>query len=79
MKLIWSVEISLENGKLIIMLAPKSKLILKQLLVGVNKKNLHDEVDTGLTMGIEAWLIQTLGNSIMEILPRRLPAADWHT
>jgi len=29
---------------------------LKQLLVGVNKKNLHDEVDTGLTMGSEAWL-----------------------
>ena len=51
MRHIWSVEISLENGKLVITLAPKSKLTLKQLLVRINDENLHHEVDTGQTTG----------------------------
>jgi len=55
MRHIWSVEISLENGKLVITLAPKSKLTLKQLLVRINDENLHHEVDTGLTAGNETW------------------------
>jgi len=55
MKLIWSVEISLENGKLIIMLAPKLKPTLKQLLSKVTKENLYHEVDTGATVGNETW------------------------
>ena len=51
----WSVEISLENGKLIITPATKSKLTLKQLLARVNEENLHHEIDTGLTTGNETW------------------------
>ncbi len=49
MRHIWSVEISLENGKLVMTLVPKSKLTLKQLLVRINDENLHHELDTGLT------------------------------
>ena len=55
MKLIWSVEISLENGKLVIKPAIKSKLTLKQLLARINEENLHHEVDTGLPTGNETW------------------------
>jgi len=55
MKLIWFGKISLENGKLVITLATKSKPTLKQLLARVNKENLHDECDTGLTIGSEVW------------------------
>jgi len=55
MRLIWFGKISLENGKLVITLATKSKPTLKQLLARVNKENLHDEFDTGLTMGSEVW------------------------
>ena len=55
MRLIWFGKISLENGKLVITLATKLKPILKQLLARVNKENLHDEFDTGLTMGSEVW------------------------
>jgi antitoxin component of MazEF toxin-antitoxin module len=55
MKLIWFGKISLENGKLVITLATKSKPTLKQLLARVNKENLHDEFDTGLIIGGEIW------------------------
>ena len=55
MRPIWSVKISLKNGKLVITLAPKSKPTLKQLLARVNKENLHDEFDTGLIIGGEIW------------------------
>ncbi len=55
MRHIWSVEISLENGKLVITLVHKSKLTLKQLLVRINDENLHHEVDTGQITGNETW------------------------
>jgi len=55
MRPVWSVEISLENGKLIITPTAKSKLTLKQLLARINKDNLHHEIDTGLTTGNETW------------------------
>ena len=55
MRLIWFGKISLENGKLVIILATKSKKTLKQLLARVNKENLHDEFDTGLIIGGEVW------------------------
>lgn len=55
MKLIWSVEISLANGKLIITPIAKPKPTLKQLLSKVTKGNLHNEIDTGATIGNETW------------------------
>ena len=55
MRPIWSVKISLKNGKLVITLAPKSKLTLKQLLARINENNLHHEIDTGLAIGNETW------------------------
>jgi antitoxin MazE len=50
-----SVEMSLRGGKLIVVPADKPKLTLKQLLAQVTEENLHDEVDTGLAVGGEAW------------------------
>ena len=55
MRRIRFIEISMKNGRLVITLAPKSKLTLKQLLACVNEENLHHEVDTGLITGNETW------------------------
>jgi len=55
MKLIWSIEVSLVNGKLIITPIAKPKPTLKHLMLKVTKGNLHHEVDTGATIGNETW------------------------
>lgn len=44
------VEVSLEDGKLIIVAAPKSKLTLKRLLAQVTKDNRHAEFDSGVIL-----------------------------
>jgi len=49
------VEVSLEDGKLVIMAAPKSKLTLRRLLAQVTKDNRHAEFDTGPAIGSEVW------------------------
>jgi len=49
------VEVTLANGKLVIMPIPKPKFTLKQLLAKVNKENLHHEVETGPATGNEIW------------------------
>jgi len=49
------VEVSLEDGKLVIEAAPKSKWTLKRLLAQVTKDNLHSEFDTGPATGSEVW------------------------
>ena len=49
------VEVSLSDGKLVITPETKPKPTLKQLLAKVTKENLHHEVDTGVTVGNEAW------------------------
>ena len=49
------VEVSLEDGKLVIKSAPKSKLTLKRLLAQVTKDNRHSEFDTGTAIGSEVW------------------------
>ncbi|HOV21984.1 MAG TPA: AbrB/MazE/SpoVT family DNA-binding domain-containing protein [bacterium] len=49
------VEILLKNGKVVISPKVKPKMNLQQLLSKVNKKNLHNEVDTGSAMGGEVW------------------------
>jgi antitoxin MazE len=50
-----SVEVSLVNGKLVIVPVVKPKLTLKQLLARVTVDNLHHEVDTGPATGSEVW------------------------
>lgn len=49
------VELTLEDGKLIIQPAKKESITLEELLAKVNKKNLHTAVDAGAPMGNEAW------------------------
>ena len=55
MRRIRFIETSMKNGKLVITLATKSKLTLKQLLARINESNLHHEIDTGLAIGNETW------------------------
>jgi antitoxin MazE len=50
-----SVEVSLVSGKIVVAPTAKSKVTLKQLLAQVTEDNLHHEVDTGATVGNEAW------------------------
>ena len=50
-----SVEMSLRDGKLIVVPTDKPKFTLKQLLARVTKENLHYEVDTGPAVGGEVW------------------------
>ena len=50
-----TVELSMANGRLVITPIANPKLTLKQLLAKVTKENLHHEVDTGYTIGNEAW------------------------
>jgi len=49
------VEVSLEDGKLVIEAATKSKLTLKRLLAQVTKDNRYAEFDTGPATVSEVW------------------------
>lgn len=49
------VEMSLVDGKLVVVPITESALTIDQLLAGVTKKNLHREVDTGREIGNEVW------------------------
>ncbi len=49
------VEVSLEDGKLVIKAATKSKLTLRRLLAQVTKDNRHSEFNTGPAIGSEVW------------------------
>jgi antitoxin MazE len=50
-----SVEMSLRDGKLIVVPSEKPRLSLRQLLAQVTDENLHHEVDTGSAVGGEVW------------------------
>ena len=50
-----AVDLLLEEGKLVIVPAVASRYTIESLLAGVTVENLHDEVDTGVVMGGEAW------------------------
>jgi antitoxin MazE len=50
-----SVEMSLRDGKLIVVPSDKPRFTLRQLLAQVSEENLHHEVDTGPAVGGEAW------------------------
>lgn len=49
------VEISVQDGDLLIHSVEKRKFDLDDLLKQVRKDNLHDEIDTGDPVGDEAW------------------------
>jgi len=50
-----SVDICLEEGKLVIVPAAEPQLTLEQLLAQVTEDNVHDETDTGPAVGKETW------------------------
>ncbi len=49
------VEVSLENGKLVLTPLPEARWTLEELLAQVTDENLHAEVDTGPAVGAEVW------------------------
>ena len=49
------VEVSLRNGRLVIVPVSVPELSLKELVDGITKKNLHHEIATGAKRGNEAW------------------------
>ena len=49
------VEISLEEGKLVVSRLEASPVSLDELLQGITPDNLHREVSSGTAVGNEAW------------------------
>ena len=47
--------LSIAKGKLVTTPATRKKTTLSQLLAKVNRANVHDEVETGPSVGREAW------------------------
>jgi len=50
-----AVEVSLEEGRLVVVPFVESSPTLDQLLETVTEENRHHEVDTGPALGEEAW------------------------
>jgi antitoxin MazE len=50
-----AVNLLLEEGKLVIVPAMAPRYTLESLLADVTVENLHEEVDTGVAAGGEAW------------------------
>jgi len=49
------VEINIIEGQIVITPVVAPSWTLEELLAGINKNNLHNEVDTGFAMGNEVW------------------------
>jgi antitoxin MazE len=49
------VELSVDDGKIVIDPRTEPEYRLQDLLKGVTKRNLHAEVDTGEAVGREVW------------------------
>ena len=49
------VEVSLQDGKIIVFPAPPSRPTLEELLAEVTEENRHAEIDTGPAVGKEVW------------------------
>jgi len=50
-----TVDLTVDDGKIVIDPHPQSEYRLEDLLKGVTKRNLHAEVATGDVVGREAW------------------------
>jgi len=49
------VEITMVEGRIIVTPVEAPTWTLDELLAGINKKNIHYEVDTGSAVGNEVW------------------------
>ena len=49
------VDLTLEDGRLVITPLSEPRYSLSDLLAGVTPQNLHSEVDTGSSQGAEVW------------------------
>ena len=49
------VKISFVDGQIIITPVSTPSRTLEELLAGINKDNIHHEVDTGIAVGNEIW------------------------
>jgi len=50
-----TVEVSMDNGNIIVKPVKESKYTLEELLEGITDENLHGEVDWGRPVGREVW------------------------
>lgn len=50
-----AVDLSVEDGRIVIELLPEPACRLDDLLKGVTSRNCHKEVETGGAVGREAW------------------------
>ena len=50
-----TVEVSLESGRIIVFPVAEQEFSLDELLAQVTAENLHSEIDTGSSVGREAW------------------------
>lgn len=50
-----TVDLSVENGSLLVRPVRARRYVLRELLKGANSRNLHGEVATGEAVGRETW------------------------
>jgi antitoxin MazE len=50
-----SVDLSIDDGKIVIAPCAEPEYNLEDLLAGVTNKNIHTEVETGDAVGQEVW------------------------
>lgn len=50
-----TVDLSVENGNILVRPQEGRKYVLSQLLREVNRSNIHAEVETGASVGREIW------------------------
>ncbi len=50
-----SVELNVENGRLIVAPQRKAKCSIEELVARITPENLHGETDTGAPVGREVW------------------------
>ncbi len=50
-----TVDLSVENGRLVVRPVRARKYLLRELLKGISAQNLHGEVPTGGAVGRESW------------------------
>lgn len=49
------VNLTLKDNKIIVEPEKEKKYTLKELIAGINKSNLHNEIDFGKNVGNELW------------------------
>lgn len=49
------LEMSVEDGRIVLLPAVPATFSLEELLEGITPENLHQEADTGASVGQEAW------------------------